>query len=344
MHVRDPVRVAPRELDRVGAREGHVPGVEQQLDRRPGTGHQRVDVLRGLHHRAHVVMKGHAHSAAAHALGELGEPRAIILPAAARHVRPLRKTRAAIAVDVARDLGDHHDFAAEREQQLEMRLHRGKLAVHVAFEQPRAVPARDQREAVRGQDGLELGRVARELVTELHPLVARRASFPQTGLEWDLRAEGGHVVVAPGERIDPQPDVHLGPFSSRRRWYSRRAFCTAALSDTSATGTSHQAPPAPVASTALVSMTMTDVDAPLRERSSAAVSAGIPVTCSAVRAQRARVCGKVDRRSAPPGLVEQVVEGFAAAGLLQAVDAAKAAVIEHHDRELEAERDRGRDL
>ena len=54
-----------------------------------------------------------------------------------------------------------------------------------------------------------------------------------------------------------------------------------------------------------------------------------------MRAQRAGVRGEVDRRRAVGALhavVEQVVERRAAARLLQPVDAAVAAVVEHDDR------------
>ena len=42
--------------------------------------------------------------------------------------------------------------------------------------------------------------------------------------------------------------------------------------------------------------------------------------------------------------VEEIVEARAAGRLLQAVDAAEAAIVEQHDDELDAEHDRGRDL
>ena len=60
-----------------------------------------------------------------------------------------------------------------------------------------------------------------------------------------------------------------------------------------------------------------------------------------VGAQAPRVRGEIHRRGVGP---EQVVERRAAAGLLQAVDAAEAVVVEEHDHELLSHRDRGRDL
>ncbi len=65
------------------------------------------------------------------------------------------------------------------------------------------------------------------------------------------------------------------------------------------------------------------------------------------RAERSRMRGEIDARRAVGTLhaiVEQVVERLPAAGLLQPVDAAVAAIVEHDDDELHAQHHRGRDL
>jgi len=50
----------PRNIGRVGAGKGQMPGVEQQTDAAAGRRHQAVDVGRGLDDRPHVVMIGEA--------------------------------------------------------------------------------------------------------------------------------------------------------------------------------------------------------------------------------------------------------------------------------------------
>ena len=54
--VADAGHVLARELGRVAAAEEAVAGVEQELRRRAGGGHEMVDLVRGLDDRAHVVV------------------------------------------------------------------------------------------------------------------------------------------------------------------------------------------------------------------------------------------------------------------------------------------------
>ena len=81
-------------------------------------------------------------------------------------------------------------------------------------------------------------------------------------------------------------------------------------------------------------MQITYVRSAARARCSAASSSGIVLHVLGERAERRRVRGEVDARRAVRALhavVEQVVERRAAARLLQPVDAAVAAVVEHDD-------------
>jgi hypothetical protein len=48
----------PRDIGRVGAGKGQMPGVEQQTDAAAGRRHQTVDFGRGLDDRPHVVVMG----------------------------------------------------------------------------------------------------------------------------------------------------------------------------------------------------------------------------------------------------------------------------------------------
>ena len=67
----------------------------------------------------------------------------------------------------------------------------------------------------------------------------------------------------------------------------------------------------------------------------------IPLTFRATGAQRSRMGREVDVRRP---FVHQVVESIATARGLQTMDAAEAAVVQHHEGELETHGDRGRDL
>ena len=64
-----------------------------------------------------------------------------------------------------------------------MRPHRLELRLRVTLEQVRAVPARDEREAVRRERRLELRRRARELAAELDAFEARGPRLGEAGLE-----------------------------------------------------------------------------------------------------------------------------------------------------------------
>ena len=55
--------------------------------------------------------------------------------------------------------------------------------------------------------------------------------------------------------------------------------------------------------------------------------------------------GEIDRgQRLVPRVLQQVVEALAAGGALQPVDAAEAAIVQHHDGQLHAQHHRGRDL
>src|SRR6185503_20392777 len=122
----------------------------------------------------------------------------------------------AIAVDAARDFGKNHGSCPQGFEQVLVWPHRLDLFVDRALEEPRAVPARHEIEAVLLEDRPEGRGVARKLAPELDAVVARELRLRQAGLERVLLAELGQVVVRPGERIDADAD-HQAPTPCRRR-------------------------------------------------------------------------------------------------------------------------------
>ena len=119
----------------------------------------------------------------------------------------------------------------------------------------------------------------------------------------------------------------------------------AAARETSGTATSHQKPPASVDPTGSVSMTMTWVVFAARAVLNAVFELGDRRDLDRLGAERARMGDEVDlRQRLVPRVAQEIVERRAAGRLLQPVDAAEAAIVEHDDDELLAEHHRGRDL
>src|ERR1700741_2410418 len=106
-----------------------------------------------------------------------------------------------------------------------MRLHRLDFVLDRALEQPGAVPARDEIQAVLLEDRPQSLRVARKLAAELDAFVAGELRLREAGFERIVVAEPGQVVVGPGERVDADADHHAPSFCRRRATsYALRAF------------------------------------------------------------------------------------------------------------------------
>ena len=124
-------------------------------------------------------------------------------------MRPLRQRRELIAVRTAR-LTSANTITLQPQgmQQLEMRPHRRPFRVDVALEQAAAVPAGDEREAVRSQDRAQRRGLRGNLLPSSTPVVAGGARLASGRSRGGLAAERRQVVVAPGERIDADANVH----------------------------------------------------------------------------------------------------------------------------------------
>src|SRR5947207_12393688 len=83
------------------------------MHRWAGCRHQDVDLLRALHHRAHVVVINEAYAFLERAVGDRGHARAKFRPLRRCKYRALAERLAAVAVDRVRSFGEHQHVAAE---------------------------------------------------------------------------------------------------------------------------------------------------------------------------------------------------------------------------------------
>ena len=183
MHVAYALTIQAQRRQRISAAEDIVPGIEEQPDRLAGDLHQPVDLLFRLHHGPDVMVVREPETPPPEILGDLrqalAEPRPLV---EAERGSPRARHRA-LSVDAAGLLREHHDAAAHLLQQLDVSLHRLDLFPRRASLQVGTVPAGDEAQAVADEEWAKLGRVARELATELDAVVSRRASLLQADLE-----------------------------------------------------------------------------------------------------------------------------------------------------------------
>ncbi len=155
-----------------------------------------------------MVVKGHGDAAGPEMFGDVGQLGSEILPVAGSENRSARQFGRAIVADAAGGLGKDHDLAAKGDEQHEMILDRCDFRLDRALEQPPAVPAGDEGEAVPIEDRAQGLGAARKLVAELDACIAGKARLGETRLERRLAAEFGQIVVGPGDRIDPDTHAH----------------------------------------------------------------------------------------------------------------------------------------
>ena len=208
MHMGDAGAVFLRQRDRIGAAEGGMAGVQQQLHRMAGRFHEGVDVLAALHHRAHVVMIGEGDAFLGHRLGDLGHALAELAPVG----RP-----SASAAWTAACCGRRGSRSRSRRRSgCWSRAPSGGRDARADASSPpwrraaaaRGIPARHQVEPGLAQHRLQGLGLARELVAELDALVAGLLGFLEAGLERGLAAQLAQIVIRPANRIDAETDTH----------------------------------------------------------------------------------------------------------------------------------------
>jgi hypothetical protein len=77
-----------------------------------------------------------------------------------------------------------------------------------------AVPAGNEMQPVAVEQRPQHCGIARELAAHFDSCVTRKTRLCETGLEWDVTAQLGHVVVGPCDGVDAERDHHGSSFSS----------------------------------------------------------------------------------------------------------------------------------
>ena len=96
-------------------------------------------------------------------------------------------------------------------QQLEMRPDRIHFGADVLLVAAAIIPARNHGKAMTLHDRLQLRRVARKLAAKFGAGIARLLGFAQANLKRRVAAEFRHVVIAPGDRVDANANLHERP-------------------------------------------------------------------------------------------------------------------------------------
>jgi hypothetical protein len=146
MDVADPLAIGAREPSRIAAAPARVSGVEQEMHRRPGVGHERVDVALRLDDRAHVVMVAEFEPLSVEAIGEFGHLRAEAGPVAFAEPGSLGEGSRPVAVDGVRRLRRDDDGRAGGFRHRDMGLGRFELLARGARQKFRRAPAADEDE------------------------------------------------------------------------------------------------------------------------------------------------------------------------------------------------------
>ena len=249
VHMRDARAVAARERDRIGAGEGRVPGIEQQLQRVAGLRHQPVDL--GSRPARSCPCGGDRR---ARAPPPRSSPQAASARApkcrhcAASSARAARERHRAVAMHRVARLGEDQHRAAHRAQQVEMRPHRRHLvlAASVRARRPNTSRRRDRARAA----------AARRAARRPRAGICARARCPRTRPPAPPRGRS---------RAASRRRVRADRRSTRRSGWCRGGSCsfpenlraarllvvpraarTSARAETSGTPTSHQCPPASV--------------------------------------------------------------------------------------------------
>ncbi len=130
-----------------------------------------------------MVVIGERHAVLGEMISERRQLGGKARPIGLGQYRSARQRHAAPRVHRTGDLGEDHDLAAHRLEQAEMCGQRLDLLGRAPFQQPRAVPARNQLQGEAVQDRRQYGRIARELVAEFDTGVAGFARLGETDLE-----------------------------------------------------------------------------------------------------------------------------------------------------------------
>src|SRR5579862_3950009 len=313
------------------------------------------------------MMVGEAHALGGGYRGYLTQPTAEFAPCAVLERGPFRQGPMAVAMYRAADFGEHQHRAAECLEQLEVRTQVLELGARIPLEQLRRVPARDAGEPETRENRFQNEWIARKFVSELHSLESDLARLGEADLERGVAPELAHIIVRPDDGVRPQTNTHLAPasriwrippisqisrislFRPTLRFGSSIAFaCFTYLRTLGDLGHGYIPPVSAGARRGARISLDEEHRGTIRAASlgECAFELRHPGDARGVRAEGARMGHEID---VAPGAVAtrpvaHVVEARVAGRALQALDTAKATIVEQHDDQLHSEAHRARHL
>ena len=185
-----------------------MPGVvAQEHIARIGVRHHAVDLLCGLHHRAHVVVEAQLEAAVRRDLSEHVKTLREALPAGFVHnglVIAGQNRRIDLTLNRITLFRNVDAVRADGGKEIELPCKVRDIFFKRLCQQKRREPAACDAHAAQIQLPLELLRILRIFVADLAARKARQRHFTDGLPERILRAELRHVVVAPADRGDAQ--------------------------------------------------------------------------------------------------------------------------------------------
>jgi len=94
------------------------------------------------------------------------------------------------------------------------------FGIHITFQQPRTIPAGHKIKPMPRQDRAQQRGIAREFMAKLKPREAGLLALSEADFERRGRAQFRHVIIGPGERIDPKTNTHDQPPSAWLRRFT----------------------------------------------------------------------------------------------------------------------------
>jgi hypothetical protein len=145
-------------------------GIEQKMRRRAGSRHQRVDFVRALDDRAHVMVVDERDTLIRKVGGEGFEPLGETRHFRTRQARARAKRYRCVAVYRIRRLAHDHDLAAVVTQLGEVGLAGFDLGRNVAHQQVRRIPTRNEDQPMAGKKETQRLGFFGPAVAVLHPV------------------------------------------------------------------------------------------------------------------------------------------------------------------------------
>ena len=205
----DALTIGARQSRWIRAAPTGVSGVEQQVHRRLGVGHEGVDVALRLDDRAHVMMVAERESLSGELLREFGHLCSEVSPVALAEPWTLRQRTRTIAVDAVRYFGDDDDVRARALRHGDMGPRSLEFVAGGTLEQFGRIPTADEYHSVFGQLVLQREPVGWHLVALLHAGDARFPCLGKAGFKRRIAADLLQVVVGPTDWVGADANGHF---------------------------------------------------------------------------------------------------------------------------------------